>query len=327
MGKRCAPGGSCTYFWCEHVRSKGHDSVRAVSALANLLASLVRESPGLWTTVGMVVAGLTVAIAAGFGAAVVIAGPASVVALFAPPVTRTAPIATPAIVVPTSAPMATGIIARPVPVATARPEAAQTIVAAAAAPTAEPILAPTVASTLVPTAVPTVVPTSVPTEVAAIVPTEAPTVVPTVAPTEAPTAGPVEAWQATQPLLDTVWTSDTTRAIEILDDFLVRFPDDQQAREKLYAALIADAKQLNDHGALTRAQEQLDRAQQLLPDRPEAVAARESITATIAEPNPPRPASAARPPAPPPAAPTPAARPPAPPPTPTKVPFVPPGGR
>jgi hypothetical protein len=275
----------------------------------------------------MVAAGLTLAMAAGFGAAIVIAGPASVVALFAAPITRSAPIATPAIVLPTSAPVATRSIARPLPLATARPEAAQTIVAAAAAPTAEPILAPTVASTLVPTAVPTVVPTSVPTEVAAIVPTEAPTVVPTVAPTEAPTAGPVEAWQATQPLLDTVWTSDTTRAIEILDDFLVRFPDDQQAREKLYAALIADAKQLNDHGALTRAQEQLDRAQQLLPDRPEAVAARESITATIAEPNPPRPASAARPPAPPPAAPAPAARPPAPPPTPTKVPFVPPGGR
>jgi len=274
----------------------------------------------------MVAAGLTLAMAAGFGAAIVIAGPASVVALFAAPITRTDPIATPAIVLPTSAPVATRSIARPLPLATSRPEAAQTIVAAAAAPTAEPILAPSVASTLVPTAVPTVGPTSVPTAVVAIVPIEASTVVPTVAPTEAPTAGPVEAWQATQPLLDAVWTSDTTRAIEILDDFLVRFPDDQQAREKLYAALIADAEQLNDRGALTRAQEQLDRAQQLLPDRPEAVAARESITATMAEPNPPSPASVARAPAPPPAAPAPT-RPPVPPPTPTKVPFVPPGGR
>jgi DNA polymerase III subunit gamma/tau len=264
----------------------------------------------------MVAAGLTLAMAAGLGAAIVIAGPASVVALFAAPITRTAPIATPAIVLPTSAPVATRSIARPLPLATARPEAAQTIVAAAAAPTAEPILAPTVASTLVSTAAPTGAPTA------------APTGAPTAAPTEAPTAGPVEAWQATQPLLDAVWTSDTTRAIEILDDFLVRFPDDQQAREKLYAALIADAEQLNDRRALTRAQEQLDRAQQLLPDRPEAAAARESITATIAEPNPPRPASVDRAPAQPPAAPAPAlARPPAPPPTPTKVPFVPPGGR
>ncbi len=151
-----------------------------------------------------------------------------------------------------------------------------------------------------------------------------------------------EAWQELQPQLDQAWSTGPGQTIPLLQSFLERFPGYVPGQEKLYAALLASADGLLQQGESTAAVAELERAQQLLPDRPEAPAVTAALAGTTAaddEPEvvaaaPPSPLSFQAPPAPQPRpvlAPAPPASPPraapAPPPaaapTPTKVPFVP----
>jgi hypothetical protein len=184
----------------------------------------------------------------------------------------------------------------------------------------EPVQQPAEAPTLVSVA-PTLAPT-VATPAPRLAPTPAPTQVSTPLPTAAPTLVPVVAeWQALQPALDAAWGRDTPRTLALLDDFAARFPNDPTARDKLYAALVAQAQDLADSDQLDAAAEALSRAQTLLPERSEANAALARLTPTppVRPVAPPRPVAPAVRPAP--VAPAPAApRQPAP--TPTKVPFV-----
>ena len=163
-----------------------------------------------------------------------------------------------------------------------------------------------------------------------------------IVPTPAPTPAEAQVWQALQPQLDTAWGSDTPRTVAILDAFLARFPDDEAAREKLYAALLASGRDLISDGDSDQAVDPLERARLLFPTRGEAVDELSSLTPTpepaVVRPVQPAPAPAARPAtggavasAPPPVAPRPTPAPPARPPvvqvaapTPTKVPFAPP---
>jgi hypothetical protein len=141
-----------------------------------------------------------------------------------------------------------------------------------------PVQQPVEALTLV--AAPTLAPT-VATPAPQLAPTPAPTQVSTPLPTAAPTLVPVVAeWQALQPALDAAWGRDTPRTVELLDDFVARFPADPTAHEKLYAALVAHAQDLAEADQLEAAVEALSRAQTLLPERAEAKAALARLTPT-----------------------------------------------
>ncbi|TME39001.1 MAG: hypothetical protein E6I75_06150 [Chloroflexi bacterium] len=89
-----------------------------------------------------------------------------------------------------------------------------------------------------------------------------------------------EAWQQLQPQLDQAWGSGPRETIALLQTFLARFPGYPPGQEKLYAALLASADGLLQQGQTEPARGELDRAQQLLPDRPEAPA----VTAVLRQP-------------------------------------------
>lgn len=185
---------------------------------------------------------------------------------------------------------------------------------------------------------PTVQPTPPPATPTAVLVNAAPQI------TSTPTAAQV--WQGLLPQLDAVWGKDTPKTVQLLQDYLTQFPEDATARDKLYAALVARAEDLAAGGQADAAASDLAQAQQLLPNRLEARAALLRLTPTPtpqsqAETAAPR-SAAPRPqtivrqptPVPPPVQRAPAvipAAPAAPPvvrtaPTPTKVPFVAPGG-
>jgi hypothetical protein len=89
---------------------------------------------------------------------------------------------------------------------------------------------------------------------------------------------PVDAWQVLAPDLDAAWGTDTPRTVDLLAEFLVRFPDDSSAKEKLYAALVSRADQLVEQGAAAEAAAQLVRAERILPERLEATVALSNLT-------------------------------------------------
>jgi hypothetical protein len=201
-----------------------------------------------------------------------------------------------------------------------------------------------------PTPAPAAALVPVPTTVEVPVPVSAPTPIPTPVPTPEPRTG-AEVLQALEPELGAAWGHDTDRTLTLLQAFLAQFPNDQAGQEKLYAALLAKAQDLQSTGDTDQARADLEQARQLLPTRGEAGAqlARIAPTPGPAETDDPQPAArvvAVPPPAPGPAArvaPAPAprvsasVRAPAPPapasvvqrsaPTPTKVPFVAPAAR
>jgi hypothetical protein len=113
----------------------------------------------------------------------------------------------------------------------------------------------------------TVAPSSIPQAAAA--PTPAPTLGPTPVITSSPPTA-ADAWQTLQPELDAAWGHDTPRTVALLDQFVSRFPDDQSAREKLYAALVASGEDLLAQGNTSEARAVLERARALIPTRGEA---------------------------------------------------------
>jgi hypothetical protein len=114
---------------------------------------------------------------------------------------------------------------------------------------------------------------SPPVGVAALEPAAAPTVV-------TPASAQEEAWRQLVPRLDALWGADTAQTVALLEDFRSRFPDFAPAREKMYAALLAQAQDLARRGETTAAAAQLSRAAALLPDRPEAPVALRALTPT-----------------------------------------------
>ena len=89
-----------------------------------------------------------------------------------------------------------------------------------------------------------------------------------------------QAWQDLQPRLDASWATNTPETITLLEGFLAEYPSVALAREKLYAALLANGNDLVSAGDPSAGAEQLTRAAELLPDRPEAQAALASLTPT-----------------------------------------------
>jgi hypothetical protein len=146
-------------------------------------------------------------------------------------------------------------------------------------PTAQPAVAAQPTLVVTPTAEPTIA--AQPTDV--VTPTAEPTTRlevtnPDVADNaqspgtpEPPEASDSERWDALQPQLDAAWGADTAATIALLKDFVDRFPDFAPAREKLYAALIAQATDLGASGDRDGATEAAQRAASLLPDRGEAM--------------------------------------------------------
>lgn len=115
-----------------------------------------------------------------------------------------------------------------------------------------------------------------------VAPVATPTAIPTVSPTATPVAAPSadEAWQAMLPRLDAAWGTDTPATVVLLNGFHASFPEFQPAREKLYAALVASAKDLAQAGAGDLAEGQLTFATALLPERGEARALLGAIAPT-----------------------------------------------
>jgi hypothetical protein len=104
---------------------------------------------------------------------------------------------------------------------------------------------------------------------AALVPTAAPNQSVAIA-TPAPTPSADDEWSALQPQLDAAWQTGPDQSITLLEAFLLSAPDYPAGREKLYAALVARANDLFGQGDVSAAASQLERAQQLFPDRTEA---------------------------------------------------------
>lgn len=161
-------------------------------------------------------------------------------------------------------------------------ENASTMAASASLPlvSATTTVSSVAAATLTTLTLPTT--TSAPIVAASVAPM-ATSVVDAVAATASQTAIPETAeaaWQALQPPLESAWGTDTPRIIAMLEDFTARYPTFAPAREKLYAALMANADNLTQAGAALDAVDSLNRAASVLPERPEAHAALLNLTPT-----------------------------------------------
>ena len=77
-------------------------------------------------------------------------------------------------------------------------------------------------------------------------------------------------WVATLHELDGTWEQDWPRTIAVLETFIQRWPDYAAARDKLYAALVADADLDIQSGQADAGLAELKRAARLLPEREEA---------------------------------------------------------
>jgi hypothetical protein len=110
--------------------------------------------------------------------------------------------------------------------------------------------------------------------------TSAPTLlpVPSVTATPQPTPAAAEVWAAVQPELERTWGNETQRTMDLLNGFVARFPDYAPAREKLYAALIASGLDLVAAGDPQMAAELLGQARALIPERGEAAVAALALT-------------------------------------------------
>jgi hypothetical protein len=110
-------------------------------------------------------------------------------------------------------------------------------------------------------------------------PTPAPIIV--IKPTPLPVTAS-DVWQSLAPRLDSAWGSDTPATVALLEPFVAQFPDDPTGREKLYAALIATARDARAQGDMARAATTLERAREVLPTRGEAVIELASLAPTPA---------------------------------------------
>ena len=133
-----------------------------------------------------------------------------------------------------------------------------------------------------PAAVPAVAPT--PTAQLAVQQATAPTPTLAVPPTATSLPNAAAVWDVVRPQLDRAWGRDTPGTVTLLDTYLAQFPDDQTAREKMYAALIAHADDQARAGQTGAAVGDLTRAQKLLPERGEAGAALARLTPTSQRP-------------------------------------------
>ncbi len=144
------------------------------------------------------------------------------------------------------------------------------------------VRASTRAATAPPTAPPTVAATAAPTLTVAA--TVAPTL--TVVPTVPPTVD--ELWRAALVQLDPAWSHDWPTSIDLLRTFLDAHPGFAPGEEKLYAAYLFYAEDLLATGDVDGAVQQLNAAEALLPQRPDArqtlVALTPLPTATTAPP-------------------------------------------
>jgi hypothetical protein len=77
-------------------------------------------------------------------------------------------------------------------------------------------------------------------------------------------------WVATLHELDGTWEQDWPRTIAVLEAFMQRWPRHAAARDKLYAALVADADLDIQSGQADAGLAELERAARLLPEREEA---------------------------------------------------------
>jgi len=77
-------------------------------------------------------------------------------------------------------------------------------------------------------------------------------------------------WAGTLHELDGTWEQDWPRTTTVLETFVQRWPDYAAAREKLYAALVADADVHIQPGQEDAGLAELKRAARLLPEREEA---------------------------------------------------------
>jgi tetratricopeptide (TPR) repeat protein len=168
-------------------------------------------------------------------------------------------------------------------------------------------VAPPAAAKVLPTDVPPpagkVLPTDVQPPAAKVLPTDVPataiprpaipaTAAPTPAPvststpaptaTTAPTATPTvdDVWRAVLVQIDPTWSRDWPATIGLLDAFRAAHPGFGPGEEKLYAARLFYADELLAAGDLDGAVDQLDAAQALLPERPEATQALVALTPT-----------------------------------------------
>jgi hypothetical protein len=84
--------------------------------------------------------------------------------------------------------------------------------------------------------------------------------------------------------LNAVWGNDWPKTISTLESFRATYPDFPEAKDKLYAALVAYGNQLVSQGNPAGAVAQYQRAQTLEPDRTEAGAALAALTPTAVPP-------------------------------------------
>src|SRR5919197_1240532 len=112
-------------------------------------------------------------------------------------------------------------------------------------------------------------------------------------PGETPVAPPSadSAWQATLGQLDGVWGSDWPEAIALLEAFHEQFPEHEEGKNKLYAALVSYGRDLIDNSMANEGAALLERARELRPAPNEAGQALLALTPTAA-PEAPSPATA-----------------------------------
>ncbi len=67
-----------------------------------------------------------------------------------------------------------------------------------------------------------------------------------------------------------IWESDRATVIRLLEQFLARYPDNQTALDKLYAAHVEDGKMRVRGGDSAGARQHFLRATEIVPDRGEA---------------------------------------------------------
>ena len=67
-----------------------------------------------------------------------------------------------------------------------------------------------------------------------------------------------------------LWDQDWATVIELLEQFLARYPGNEAATEKLYAAYVEDGRARQRAGDAAGARQRYHRATQLAPDRGEA---------------------------------------------------------
>jgi hypothetical protein len=161
-------------------------------------------------------------------------------------------------------------------VSTPTPVAQSTDVARAVAGGVLPTDAPPTA--IPPTASPraAIPSTAAPTSTTVSTPTPAPSA--TTAPTATPTVD--DLWRAVLVQIDPTWSRDWPKTIGLLSAFVAAEPGFSPGQDKLYAARLFYADELLAAGNLDGAIEQLDAANTLLPQRPEAKQTLVALTPT-----------------------------------------------